>query len=128
MRSIKLRRDLRFSTVDSRFASPATQIMIVLLSVRKDVRKLLVLSLYITIILLCSSLTIGVGNAVLLSSPSVDPTSEVLRQLKRYREAAQNPVYSNDWAVQVYGGEEAANEVATLHGFINMGRVCHFIV
>ena len=92
------------------------------------IRKSLVLSLYITIILLCSSLTIGVGNAVLLSSPSVDPTSEVLRQLKRYREAAQNPVYSNDWAVQVYGGEEAANEVATLHGFVNMGRVCHSIV
>ena len=53
----------------------------------------------------------------------MDPTSEVLLELKRYREAAKNPTYSNDWAVQVYGGEEAADEVSALHGFINMGKV-----
>ena len=71
--------------------------------------------------LLCSSL-VDEGSAVKLPS-RLDPTSEVLLQLKRYREAAQNPVYSNDWAVQVYGGVEVADDVAALHGFINMGKV-----
>ena len=71
--------------------------------------------------LLCSSL-VDEGNAMKLPS-RLDPTLEVLLQLKRYREAAQNPVYSNDWAVQVYGGVEVADEVATLYGFINMGKV-----
>ena len=85
-------------------------------------KHLLVFSLYRTIALY-SSLTVGVSNAVLLSSHPMDPTSEVLHELKRYHEAAKNPVYNNDWAVQVYGGEEAADEVAALHGFINMGKV-----
>ena len=88
---------------------------------------LLVLSL-----VLYSSL-IAVGDAVQLSSSRLDPAASeheidslLLRQLKRghRREAAaENPLYSNDWAVQVYGGEEAANELAALHGFINIGRV-----
>ena len=80
---------------------------------------LLVLSL-----LLCSSLI----DAVQLSSRLDPAISEheglLLRQLKRHGEpAAENPLYSNDWAVQVYGGEEAANELAALHGFINIGKV-----
>ena len=74
--------------------------------------------LHVLLLLHCSSL----GNAIQLPS-HLDPTSEVLLELKRYREAEENPVYSNDWAVQVYGGEEAADEVAALHGFINMGKV-----
>lgn len=49
--------------------------------------------------------------------------SEVVAALKRYRDAAKNPVYSNDWAVEVYGGEEQANGIAGTHGFINMGKV-----
>ena len=73
------------------------------------------------LVVLCSSL-VDEGNAVRLPS-RLDPTSEVLLQLKRYREAARSPVYSNDWAVQVYGGVETADEVAALHGFINMGKV-----
>ncbi len=73
----------------------------------------------------------AVGDAVQLSLSRLDPISEpeglLLRQLRRYRETAAahsgNPLYSNDWAVQVYGGEEAADELAALHGFINMGKV-----
>ena len=89
---------------------------------------LLVLSL-----LLYYSSLIAVGDAVQLSSSRLDPAASeneidslLLRQLKRghRREAAaENPLYSNDWAVQVYGGEEAANELAALHGFINIGKV-----
>ena len=91
---------------------------------------LLVLSL-----VLYSSL-IAVGDAVQLSSSRLDPIASeheidslLLRQLKRgHREAAAgNPLYSNDWAVQVYGGEEAANELAALHGFINIGKVYYKI-
>ena len=77
-------------------------------------------------LLLCS-LVIDKGNAAVQLPSRLASTSEpevLLRQLKRYREAAaKNPEYSNDWAVQVYGGEEAADEVAALHGFINMGKV-----
>ena len=58
----------------------------------------------------------------------LDPTSEVLLELKRYREAEENPVYSNDWVVQVNEGEEAADEVAALHGFINMGKVLAVVI
>ena len=86
------------------------------------IREQFILSLYATTILLCSSVRNSVGNAVPLPA-HLDPTSKVLLELKRYREAMKYPVYSNDWAVQVYGGEEAAEEVATLHGFINMGKV-----
>ena len=88
----------------------------------QKINKQLILSLYTTTMLLCSSLRISAGNAVPLPS-HLDPTSEILLELKRYREAMKNPVYSNDWAVQVYGGEQVANEVAALHGFINMGKV-----
>ena len=70
------------------------------------------------LLLLCSTLV----NAVQLPS-HLDPASEVTLALKRYREAAKNPVYSSDWAVEVHGGEETADEVASLHGFINMGKV-----
>ena len=79
---------------------------------------------------------IAVGDAVQLSSSRLDPAaaeheidSLLLRQLKRgHREAAAgNPLYSNDWAVQVYGGEEAANELAALHGFIKIGKVYYKI-
>ena len=31
--------------------------------------------------------------------------------------------YTNDWAVQVEGGAEAADSLATATGFINMGQV-----
>ena len=54
----------------------------------------------------------------------LDPLSEVTAALKRYRDAVKNPVYSNDWAVEVYGGEEQANGIAGTYGFVNMGKVC----
>ena len=85
--------------------------------------------LQVALLLLCSSL-IEVGDAVQLplSLGSPSPSEDlVLRQLKRFRDseagAGQNPVYSYDWAVQVYGGDEAADELAAMHGFINMGKV-----
>ena len=55
--------------------------------------------------------------------------ADALKQRKKdpsmrlYRDAMKNPVYSNDWAVEVYGGEEVANDIAAAHGFINMGKV-----
>ena len=33
------------------------------------------------------------------------------------------PLYINEWAVQVPGGEQAANKVAKRHGFENRGQV-----
>ena len=63
-------------------------------------------------------------NAVKLTKRKLYPLSEVTATLKRYRDAVKNPVYSNDWAVEVYGGEEQANGIAGANGFINMGKVC----
>ncbi len=86
---------------------------------------LLLLVVVLPLLLLCSSL-VDVGDAVQVpSSATSEPGVLLLRQLKRYHgeAAVRNPVYSNDWAVQVYGGEEAADELAALHGFINMGKV-----
>ena len=34
--------------------------------------------------------------------------------------------YSNDWALQVEGGDEAADVLASLTGFINMGQVSRY--
>ena len=31
--------------------------------------------------------------------------------------------YCNDWAVQIHGGLEMANHIASKHGFINLGQV-----
>lgn len=36
---------------------------------------------------------------------------------------AASPSYSNDWAVQVDGGSEEADFIASSSGFINMGQV-----
>ena len=62
-------------------------------------------------------------NAVKLTGRKLHPLSEVTAALKRYRDAVKNPVYSNDWVVEVYGGEEQANGIAGANGFINMGKV-----
>ena len=56
-----------------------------------------------------------------LKQRNKDPA--LLDALRLYRDAVNNPVYSNDWAVEVYGGEEVANDIAAAHGFINMGKV-----
>ena len=53
----------------------------------------------------------------------LDPSSQVTAALNRYRDALKNPVYSNDWAVEVDGGQEVADEIASAQGFINMGKV-----
>ena len=37
--------------------------------------------------------------------------------------STKNSVYSNDWAVEVYGGQEVADKVASEYNFINMGKV-----
>ena len=34
------------------------------------------------------------------------------------------PVYTNSWAVQVYGGPSAADALAAKYCFINKGKVC----
>lgn len=36
------------------------------------------------------------------------------------------PVYSNEFAVHIPDGGDAANEIATRHGFTNRGQVGHF--
>ena len=44
--------------------------------------------------------------------------------LERYRTYTAELSYSNDWAVQIDGGLETANLIASQSGFINMGQVC----
>ena len=57
-------------------------------------------------------------SAVLVPNPQL-PASQLREK------AARSSVvrYSNDWAVQIEGGPETANIVATSHGFINAGQV-----
>ena len=58
------------------------------------------------------------------TSTSLDRVAQVKAAIRDYVAAESNPVYSNDWAVQVHaGGESAANQIAEAHGFINMGKV-----
>ena len=38
-------------------------------------------------------------------------------------EATEGKLYSNSWAVEVVGGDEVADVIASRHGFTNMGRV-----
>ena len=35
--------------------------------------------------------------------------------------------YCNDWAVEIHGGIEMANEIADKHGFMNLGQVVPYI-
>ena len=39
---------------------------------------------------------------------------------------ADPAAYSNDWALQVEGGDEAADVLASFTGFINMGQVSRY--
>ena len=55
-----------------------------------------------------------------LKQRNKDPLLDAMRL---YRDSVNNPVYSNDWAVEVHGGEEVGNDIAAAHGFINMGKV-----
>lgn len=32
--------------------------------------------------------------------------------------------YSRQWAVHLEGGQQAADQIATRHGFTNLGQVC----
>ena len=57
------------------------------------------------------------------TSTSLDRVAQVKAAIRDYVAAESNPVYSNDWAVQVHGGESAANQIAEAHGFLNMGKV-----
>ena len=60
--------------------------------------------------------------SVLLPHANQPRSTEEIRQLA-HQAATAAPTYSNDWAVQVEGGLEAANTIANTHGFINMGQV-----
>ena len=42
---------------------------------------------------------------------------------EQQRTVTASPSYSNDWAVEIEGGSEAADLVAGTFGFINMGQV-----
>ena len=68
------------------------------------------------------SILVGMTSGVELPS-HLDPWSQVTAALNRYRDAVKNPVYSNDWAVEVHGGQEVADEIASAQGFINIGKV-----
>ena len=59
-------------------------------------------------------------SAVILPTDRNQLTISQLRQ-----EALQPEVvrYSNDWAVQIQGDLETVSNVASSHGFINMGQV-----
>ena len=37
--------------------------------------------------------------------------------------STETPRYCNDWAVEIHGGSEMADHIATKFGFINMGQV-----
>ena len=73
--------------------------------------------------------TLLVSCLVLLA---LDVASGMLRHpLRRERPgspslAAENrPRYSNDWAVEVNGGVEIANQLAAKLGFVNMGQASY---
>ena len=73
--------------------------------------------------------TLLVSYLVLLA---LDVASGMLRHpLRRERPgspslAAENkPRYSNDWAVEVNGGLEIANQLAAKLGFVNMGQASY---
>lgn len=40
----------------------------------------------------------------------------------------KNEQFSSQWAVHIVGGEDVANQIATKHGFINLGKVSNFII
>ena len=64
-----------------------------------------------------------IGSLVLLA---LDVASGMLRHpLRRERPSPalqEKPRYSNDWAVEVNGGVEIANQLAAKLGFVNMGQ------
>ena len=53
------------------------------------------------------STLVGMTSGINLPS-HLDPTSQVTAALNRYRDSVKNPVYSNDWAVEVHGGQGVA--------------------
>lgn len=67
-----------------------------------------------------------ISSLVLLS---LDVASGMLRHpLRRERPGSpslqdEKPRYSNDWAIEVNGGVEIANQLAAKLGFVNMGQV-----
>ena len=71
-----------------------------------------------------SSLT----RATAAASPQ-DRMAQVSAAMKEYTAGERRQFYSNDWVVEVRGGETEAEQVAAAHGFINMGQVeykpCH---
>lgn len=47
---------------------------------------------------------------------------EVVRSAQRHK-----PVYSNEYAVHIPEGHEAADAIASKHGFVNRGQVGHLL-
>ena len=68
-------------------------------------------SLLITTLVL---LALDAVSGMLRHPSSRERPSPALREKTRY---------SNDWAVEVSGGVEMADQLAAKHGFINMGQV-----
>lgn len=64
-------------------------------------------------------LTLLVSLAVCMHVPN--HTDEEL-QLEE-ADLDQETNYCNDWAVEIHGGIEMANDIADKHGFINLGQV-----
>ena len=74
--------------------------------------------------LLCSS---GVRCVLVPGSQMRRKLGSATHALAEMREEQHRAIsatrYSNDWAVQVEGGAQAADTLATATGFINMGQV-----
>ena len=76
-------------------------------------------------VMLCLVVGPGVVSPVLLPHQQQPLTASLVARMReaQHESVAAPPSYSNDWAVQVQGGLQAAQKLATAAGFINMGQV-----
>ena len=74
----------------------------------------------------CTILPATVDSSLTRDTASVSPQdrmAQVKAAMKEYTAGERRQLYSNDWVVEVRGGETEAEQVAAAHGFVNMGQV-----
>ena len=74
----------------------------------------------------CTTLPVTVDSSLTRETAAANPQdrmSQVKAAMKEYTDGERRPLYSNDWVVEVHGGETEADRVAAVHGFVNMGKV-----
>ena len=87
----------------------------------------LVLTVCLALLLYCSNVRCVLMPGSQRLVPQMRRKLESATGLAELREEQHRAIsatrYSNDWAVQVEGGAQAADTLATATGFINMGQV-----